>query len=834
MTVLLFCSFMSLPAQNLIKGIVTDSVTKQALPFVNVFIKGTSFGSMTDNSGKFTLIVPDNTKRIEIESMGYVSKSYPIDIISKKNIQILLSPTAYNINELIVKPKKEKYRKKGNPAVEFVKKVIKSKDRYNPYNKDYYSYVHDEKINFALNNFKKENNKALLRKFGFISNYIDTSLISGKPILPVSSKELIENYYYRKSPRTEKRVVIAKKNAGIDEFLSEDGVEQFLNEVFKDIDIYDNNISLFLKEFVSPLSTGGPDFYKYYLLDTVKVSGEKCVDLGFVPFSSQSTGFTGHLYITLDSTFFVKKVQLNVPRDINLNFIKNMSVYQIFNRAADGTRLLMRDDIIVEFSILSLSQDLYARRTNTYANHSFSEPELTVFDQNENTLIQKDAYSKPDSFWVKNNFDSVPTRKKTVNEMMEQLRHNPFYYYSEKVFAAMVNGYVETSPVNNKFLIGPVYSSLSANTTEGLRMRIGGLTTANLSKQWFTKGYLAYGTRDQKLKYNAQVEYSFNKKLKLANEFPVNSIRASYNFDLNRLGQHYLYSTSDNLFLSLKRKPDNLITYLRNIQLSYNKEFYSRFSYGIDMRYRTEYATSYVPFIDNLTHRNINSYSLGELQLRLRYAPGEKFYQTPGKRGSFSRNAPIFTLSHIQAFKGLAGSDYDYSYTEAGFQKRFWFSAYGNSTVILKAGKVWSKSPFPLLIIPNANLTYTIQYESYPMMNAMEFINDQFFSWDINYNMNGLILNHIPLLKFLKLREILSFRGLYGGLSPQNNPGLSNGVFKFPADSYIMGKSPYMEAGVGIENIFNCLRVDYVWRLTYLNHPNIDKSGLRISFDFTF
>lgn len=827
---------MLIQSQNLIKGIVTDSVTNQALPFVNVFIKGTNFGSMTDNSGKFTLRAPDNTEKINIESMGYISKTIAVDLKSKKNIHVDLAPASYNIAELVVKPKKEKYRKKGNPAVEFVKNVIASKDHYNPYNKDYYSYVHDEIINFALNNFKQEKNKALLKKFKFISNYIDTSLISGKPILSVSSKELIENYYFRKNPRTEKRVVIAKKNAGMDEFLSEDGVEQFLNEVFKDVNIYENNISLFLKRFVSPLSTGGPDFYKYYLQDTVMVAGEKCVDLGFVPFSSESTGFTGHLFITLDSTCFVKKVQLNIPRDINLNFIKNMSIYQEFNRAADGTRLLMKDDIIVDFSILSLSQDLYARRTNTYAHHSFAQPAdvSAIFNQKENTLIQKDAFVKPDSFWVKNRLDSVPARERSVDKMMAELRHNPLYFYSEKVFSAMVNGYVNTSPVNNKFTIGPIYSTLSANTTEGLRMRLGGLTTANLSKHWFAQGYFAYGAKDQKVKYDAQLEYSFDKKLKQANEFPVHSIKASYNYDLNRLGQHYLYSTSDNLFLSLKRMPDNRITYLRNIQLSYNHELYSQLSYNIDLRYRTEFASSYVPFVDNLTEKNIGSYSLGELQLRLRYAPGEKFYQTLGKRGSFSKNAPVFTFSHIMALKGILGSDYDYSFTEIGFQKRFWFSAYGNSTVIVKAGKIWTKSPFPMLNIPNANLTYTIQYESYPMMNAMEFINDQFVSWDLNYNMNGLIFNRIPLLKYLKLREIVSFRGIYGQLSKQNDPDISSGLFTFPSDSYKMGKTPYMEAGVGLENIFNFLRIDYVWRLNYLDHPNIDKSGIRISLNFTF
>lgn len=827
--------FIEATAQNVLKGTVTDSISNEPLPFISISIKGGTTGTMTDNSGKFSLRVPNTTQLINAVSIGYKEKSISLKSQKLSNMKIQLCRVSYAMSEVIVRPKKTKYKKKGNPAVDFVKKVIATKSVYNPLNKDYYHYDHYEKINFAMNGFEKDKNKGLLKKFKFLTNYVDTSELSGKPILPISTKEMMEEYYYQKSPHLEKKIVKAKKSSGIDEMLSEDGVDQFLSEVFKDVDVYDNNITLFLKEFVSPLSTGGPDFYKYYLLDTVLVSGEKCVDLGFVPFSSESSGFTGHLFITLDSTNFVKRVKLNFPKDINLNFIQNMSIEQEFNRALDGTRLLMRDDIIVEFSLFAKSDGLYARRTNTYAHHSFTQPiDSTIFKQKENIIIRDDATLKSDNYWTESRLDTIPIKENSVDKMLKQLRSNPLFYYSEKVFSALVTGYIPTSNKDNKFNLGPMYSTISANTVEGLRLRVGGLTTAQLNNHWFAGGYLAYGVKDQKPKGLAQIEYSFNKKMKQANEFPINSIRASYNYDLNRLGQNYLYSTSDNLFLSLKRQKDDKITYLRKIELSYNREFHSQFSAGLDLRYRTEYATPYIPFINNTTGTNLASYSLGEIQLRLRYAPGEKFYQTLGKRRSFTRNAPVFTFSHTQAFKGLLNSDYDYSHSEIGFQQRFWFSAYGNATVILKAGKVWTKAPFPLLISPNANLSYTIQYESYPMMNAMEFINDQYVSWDLNYNMNGIILNHIPVLKKLKLREILSFRGLYGNLSSKNDPSLNNNLFEFPTTTYRMGKEPYMEAGIGVVNIFKFLRVDYIWRLNYLSHPNIDKSGIRISMDFYF
>ena len=831
---LLNYAFVETTAQYKVKGIVTDSLTGEVLPFISIQLKGTAIGAMTDNSGKFSLSVPFSAQLLSATSIGYKQKSIMLSNAKHGILKIQLSPTSYRITEVVVKSSKKKYKKKGNPAVEFVQKVIISKKLHDPLNKDYYQYEHDEKINIALNNFQKDKNKKILHKYAFLTDYVDTSTLSGKPILPVSSKEVIEDYYYQRLPRLEKRIIIAKKNAGIERMLPEDNVDQVLAEVFKDVDIYSNDITLFLRPFVSPLSSGAPAFYKYYLMDTLYVAGEKCVDLGFVPFSSQSPGFTGHLYITLDGTYFVKKVKLNFPKDINLNFIQDMSIEQEFNRASDGTRLLMRDDMEVEFSILSVANGFYARRTNRYTKHSFEPPvNIAVFSEKSNRIIVDGATSKPDSFWVDKRVDSTYNKGKTVESMLLRLREDPLYYISEKVLSVLVTGYIETAAQNNKVTLGPIYSTISSNTAEGVRLRVGGVTTANLNNHLFGKGYVAYGTNDQKVKYLAGLEYSFDKKQKQANEYPVHSIGAFYSYDVNRLGQQY--STSpDNILLSLKRQNDDKITYQRKIEFNYNREFYSQLSYGLDIRYHTESATRYLPFTDNTTGNNVSSYTMGEAQFRIRYAPGERIYQTPTKRYFITRNAPVFSLSHIIASKGVLGSSYSFSRTEFSFQKRFWFSALGNVNVIVKSGKVWSKDPFPLLAIPNVNLSYIVQYDMYCMMNATEFINDQYVSWDLNYNMSGLLLNRVPLIQYLKLREILSFRGMYGSLDNKNDPALSNGLFRFPAGTYKMGKDPYMEAGVGVENIFKILRIDYVWRLTYLNHPGIDKGGIRFVLDFGF
>ena len=224
-----------------------------------------------------------------------------------------------------------------------------------------------------------------------------------------------------------------------------------------------------------------------------------------------------------------------------------------------------------------------------------------------------------------------------------------------------------------------------------------------------------------------------------------------------------------------------------------------------------------------------------ELELKFRYGKDEKFYQTRNLRIPITYDALIFNFSHVMAKKGWLGSSYDYHRTDIGIQKRFWFSAFGYVDLITKAGKVWSKVPYPLLILPNANLSYTIQPEAYTNMNAMEFINDEYASWDLTYYMNGNLLNRLPLIKKLKAREVFCFRGLWGHLTDKNNPANGgNGLYLFPKGSYTMGKTPYMEASVGVENIFKFLRIDYVWRLNYRDHPGIQTKGVRCTMRLSF
>ena len=840
----LFTVWIANGQNTIIKGVVTDSITGERLPYVSLIFKGTTIGTATDGDGNFSFSTLTDVKNLEVSYLGYDTKEVKVIPGKTNNLKIKLAPNGITLNEVVVKPKKEKYSKKENPAVKFVKQVIASRESNDPRNHDYFQYDQYEKMVFAMNDYHpkpKKNGKP--GKFDFLIDFVDT-LDVGTTILPVSEKEKVESVYYRKEPKSEKRIVKGNKSSGVDEIFSRDGIQQFLNEVFREVDIFKNDIPLFLQRFVSPLSTIGPNYYKYYLLDTLNVNGQECVDLGFVPFNSETFGFTGHLFVTLDSTFFVQKAILNVPKDINLNFVSGMTIEQTFKRTPDSTRIITKDDINVNFKLSEKSKGMYARRLNIYSNHSFDEPDaeqVFVFKESAPVITLKDAYQQSEDFWISNRpEEAIKKNPNSVEKLMAKFRSVPIFYITEKVVSVLVSGYIPTNkdPLKSKFEFGPMNTAISGNAIEGARFRVGGTTTTAFSKNLFFDGYMAYGTKDEKLKYDALVEYSFNDRKEYRKEFPLNSIRLEYMYDINQLGQQYMYASKDNMFLAWKRQKDTRATYLRQAELTYYHEHYNGLAYGAVIRNRREYATEYAVF-DRIGPDGaispVKSYDMTELELKFRYAKDEKFYQTRNLRYPITFDALIFNFSHVMAKKDLLGSSYDYHRTDIGIQKRFWFSAFGYIDLITKAGKVWNKVPYPLLILPNANLSYTIQPESYTNMNAMEFISDEYASWDLTYYMNGNLLNRLPLVKKLKWREVFCFRGLWGHLTDKNNPiNGGDGLYLFPDGSYTLGKARYMEASVGIENIFKFLRLDYVWRLNYRDHPGIQTKGVRFMMRMSF
>lgn len=829
-------------------GIVKDSITGEPLPFVSVYFDGSTIGAMTDDNGTFTLQNNQGYTKLAAASLGYDTKFIDLKPGKKNdNLEVLLKPTAFEISEVVVKPKREKYTRKDNPAVELIKKVIAHKNDNRIEAKPEYQTEVYEKLSLSLDNFNPNLDKnKFLKKFKFIKNYLDTSEFNGKPILTVSVRENLSDFYYRKSPKAEKTIVRAKRMQGIDKTLDDGGgITSNLEEIFKSINIFDNNIPILLNRFVSPLSsTLATTYYHYYIMDTLDVGGDKCVDLAFVPANSESYGFTGRLYITLDGNYAVKKVLLNTPANINLNWVDKLRIEQEFKQMPDSTWVLDQENTFVNFYVVKGTQQLYAHQLRNYDNYNFNVQNAdSVFGLLGALHVLPEATAQPDTFWTHNRPIPLKEKEDALKDLLGQLRKVPAFNAIIKTAEILITGYIPTANDKKvtKFDFGPMNTTFSANHLEGFRMRVGGMTTANLNPYWFASGYLAYGTNDRKIKYNLKLTHSFTKKEYHEGENPVNNLSFIQEYDVYTPGQDFLFTSKDNIFVAWKvGEPVTKMQYIRKSVLQYEKEWLNGLTWKSWIMNQNNEAAGTLQYIKrdesgNLYH--IKDFTTSEIGTQLRFAPGERAYNgRSGKESVFnlSKDAPVFKLSHQLGIKGVLGGDYNYNHTEISAEKRIWLSSFGHIDAQIKAGKVWDKVPFPLLILPNTNQSITIQPEAFHMMNALEFVTDQYVSFNATYYLKGWILNRIPGIKWLRLREVLSFNMIYGELTDKNNPTLTPGLFLLPDGTQPLGSTPYMECSVGLENIFKILRIDYYRRLTYLDHPDIKKGGIRIALRFTF
>jgi hypothetical protein len=838
-------------AQNITSasGVVRDSVTGEALPYVSIIFENSTIGAMTNDDGSFELHNDQNFSTLSIYCLGYKTKNVSLKAGRKnERLDILLAPASIQLSEVIVKPRRERYRRKDNPAVELVKNVIERKDSNRIVNRDEYQAECYEKLTMSLDKFDVdfEKNK-LLEKFKFIKNYLDTSEFQGRPILTLSLREKISDVYYRKSPETRKVILKARRQKGVDQTLDEYGtLSANLDEILREVNVFDNDINFLLNRFVSPLSSLlATTYYHYFIMDTLDVGGERCVDLAFVPANAQSYGFTGRLYITLDGTYAVKKVQLNVPYHINLNYVKDLRIEQEFKRMPDGLWALDKDNTYIVFYFINGAQQLYAHQMRSYDKYrNRIENRDSIFGLQGEMHVPLDKYvERPDSFWVNHRHIELREKENAVDNLIDQLRGVPVFNVFIKTVEILISGYI---PVNNthnenKLDFGPMNTTFSSNEVEGFRMRIGLATTSNFHPRLYLGGYTAYGMNDRKWKYHAQLTYSFNEKNYHERESPLNNLLFMYEYDLYTPGQEFLFTSKDNMFVAWKvGKTIDKMNYLRKTRLQYEKEWLNGLTFRTWLQHQDNEATGSLRYILRNGYNQyfrINSIKTAEWGAQLRYAPGERAYNSrQGKSSAFnvSRDAPVFMLSHQTGFDGLPGGQYRYNHTEASVSKRIWLSSFGYIDANLKAGKVWDKVPFPLLIMPNTNQSITIQPEAFHMMNALEFVTDQYASVDVSYHLKGWILNRIPLVNLLQLREVVSFSGIYGGLSGKNNPAVSDNLFLFPEGVYPLDKNPYMEFSVGLENIFRILQVNYYRRLTHLDHPQIRKNGFRIALRFSF
>ena len=728
-----------------------------------------------------------------------------------------------------------------------MRKVIEHKKAQKLEVNDYYQYDQYEKMKMSLNDITPEKlEKGIYKKYSFLKDQIEVSETTNSLILPISIQETSSQTVFRKNPESKKTIIKGMNSNGINEFFSTgDMLGTVLQDVFTNVNIYDDDIRLLQRRFTSPIAKEGLNFYKYYLMDTLTVERDTCVHLTFVPQNSQDFGFTGHLYVLKDSTYAVKKCVMNLPKKTGVNFVNQLDIVQQYEQLPNGNWVLMDDDMLVDLSLVKSMGGLQVQRTTKYSNYKFDPIEQRLFRLKGSVIKEADMLSKSDEYWAEVRQVPLTKTESSMDVFMNRIEQIPGFKYIIFGAKALIENFVETTGPKkpSKVDIGPINTMISNNYVDGLRLRLSAMTTANLNPHWFLSGYGAYGFKDHRWKYSGTLTYSFNKRDYVVWEFPKHFISATYSYDVMSPMDKFLFTDKDNVFVSFKTTTVDQMSYMRDVAINYELETPTGFGVKSMLRHRNDEPTGNLKYWANNSsadkmplpnEKPIHDITTAEASVTLRYAPGEAFVNSKQRRIPVSLDAPIFTLTHTAGFKGVLGGEYNFNRTEASIWKRVWLpSSWGK--VDIKGGAEWNTVPFPLLILPEANLSYITQRETFCLINNMEFLNDRFASLSLSYDMNGKLFNRIPLLKKLKWREMIRFRTLWGTLTDKNNPFKSNNpdLFLFPMrdgqyTSHVMDpKIPYMEASIGVYNIFKLLHVEYVHRLTYRDNPGINKWGIR-------
>ena len=829
-----------------VKGVVTDAETGDPLPSVNVYYEGQKhIGTVTNINGRYSLRSPLQGDSIVFSYVGYRTYKAYVKKGERKTLNVKLNDRGRELTELVVKPKRRRYSRKDNPAVALMRKVIAAKDSNDLRENDYYRYDKYQRITFGFNNITQEfMDSGFLRKYPVFLKQVEYCPQTQTNILPLTYNETSSEHIYRKQPEAERDFVRGTNSEGLNQlFATGDIVTTVLQRFFTDVNIYDNSINLLERYFTSPLSsTHAISFYQYYIMDTLMVDGDKCIELTFLPQNPQDFGFSGRLWVLDDGSYRVKRCLVNLPVRSSVNFISNLVIEQDFATLPNGQRVLVKDNMIAEMGALKKFHNMLVRRTTTYSGFDFSPIPDERFEQREQPR-EGVPEIKDEEFWAEHRTDTLSRSEARMSTMVEDMTKKKGFGWIIWIVRAFVENYVETSPAGKKNYVdfGPVNTVVSSNFIDNIRLRASAQTTANLNPHLFLKGYVAYGVRDRKWKYEGEVEYSFIKKQYSPEEFPKNSIAISTRYDVMAPSDALLPTDKDNVFASFKTQTIDQMSYFRQYNVRYEYEFDSHFGITAQLRHLTQTPTGSL-FYRTTGGTDVPDLTQCEATLSLRYAPGEQEVVTKQRRHPVNHNYPIYTLMHTTGFKDVLGGDYASNYTELSVWKRFWLNSWGRIDVYGRAGAQWNKVPFPLLITPAANNSYFIQREMFTMINNMEFMSDRFVSLSVQWDLSGKLFNRIPLLKHLKWREVIGFKTLYGDLTDKNNPykqAPGSDLFLFPSrngapTSFAMGKTPYMELNVGVHNIFKFLRVDYVRRLNYLGLPNVKKNGVRFVLQFDF
>ena len=797
-----------------IMGKVTDSISGEPIPFANIYFKGTTIGVTSDFDGGFSIESKNPADTLIISCMGYKPQEIEIKKNRFQELNITLASSNITLSEFV-------FNAGENPADTILRNIIKNKGKNNFTEFDYYQYKIYNKVEIDANNITdKFKERRFPKPFRFIFDYMDTSAVNGKTFLPVFLSETFSDYYYRKSPRAEKEVITAVKTSGV----KNESLMQYMGEMFQKYNFYDNYITVVSKNFVSPIANSGFGFYKYYLTDSALIGNKWCYKIMFKPKRKQELTFSGSMWVN-DTSWAIKSFDIRLAKDANINFLNDAIFKKEYELVDNKYWVVTKDELFADVNLYENTKTIlgfFGRKTTFYSDYIFNAPkDKKFYTQPVNVIIADNAHNKNEEFWEENRPDTLSKNEKTIYYMVDTLTNLPVFKTWVDIAKTVVTGYYKI----NKVEIGPYMSLVSFNPIEGTRFKMGFRTTRNFNEHVRLNGYAAYGLDDKHIKYGGGFLYVINKN-------PRRALAANYKYDIEQLGASPRALKEDLLISSLfRRQPANKMSMTKELSVSYEHEWYNGLINTFNYIYKEIIPIGekqVVVFNNDGDEVSLKNITISEFRLDTRISFSENFVTGNFNRVSLGSKFPVIGIQYGFGIPDMFNNSFGYQKLRLGI--RHWFNILniGWSKYIIEAGKVWGTLPWPLLRLHPGNETFLYDVYAYNLMNYFEFVSDRYLSLSYTHHFDGLLFNHIPLIRKLKWREVVTFRGVIGSMSDKNLA-----YNKLPEITHTLNK-PYMEAGAGIENIFKVFRVDAIWRLSHLENVNANKFGVFLAFNFTF
>lgn len=807
--ILLICQT-HLSAQNIIvTGQVFKNKTAEPFVFATVRIKNSQIGTYTDEQGKFSIQASSVTDTIIISSIGYKVETLILTNAPNQVFTVYLLSEDFNLDEVVIKPQED-------PARVLMKKVIEHKKQNDYHSLPGYKVRAYTKIELDLGNIPTLNDTAKRKTaFDFVLDHIDT-VNDETNYLPFFFTETLSDLYYRETPKAKKEVIIASRTSGINNA----SATQVLGNYYEQYNIYENYWFIINKNFVPPVSDAWNFFYRVELTDSAFIDNYWCYKIEFEPRLKQENVFEGYMWIA-DDDFAVKQIAMTLDSSANINYYKRAYFYQEYEKINDTYWVMKRDKILGEFLPLQNASSVIVRKSTNYMNYTVEKDIYNEVVKLRDDIVYSDSVINNDeSFWASVRPEQLNANETGVYHMVDSLQQIKSFNTIVDIYNTLMYGYWNLGYVR----IGPFANMVSSDEVEGLRLRLGVKTGDLISKRMSIGGYGAYGIKDNAFKYGGEFNIVINKK-------PWQQFKFTYENDLDVSSNEGVTFGEDNLLSGFYRRrdtPQKIIDH-EKIRAHYEKDWIWGISNSV-----TFTSEKMHPLFDiyyyNKHDALVSDINNATFDFGLRFAYREKFLFDNYRRYSLGTNYPVLKFHYKIGVPNISGSDFSYTSLEFSIEDYFLLGSIGGTTYSIKAGKTNGALPTLLLASPPGNETYFMNHGNFNLMNEYEFVMDTYAELFLTHSFYGFFLNKIPLIQKLKLREVATFKMVYGSLSDNNYA--TNNYLK-ETEPFFIGntapnKTPYMEAGIGVENIFKLLRVDAIWRLTYRDNPLAPNFGVRL------